>query len=147
VPAPKRHGAPRLVAVGLICAALGAGASAIAVAGASTPHTGAVHHRLRPRALLRRAVQAQLVVATRRGFVRVSLLRGTVRSIAGRRLTLLVGTRRASYRTVTVSLPARTRVRDNHERSTLSALRPGQRALIIRAPHRALVIAHAPRAG
>lgn len=87
------------------------------------------------------------MVATRRGFVHVSIMRGQVRSIAGHRLTLLLGTRRASYRTVTVNLPAHTHVRDNHQRSTLSQVKPGQRALVIRAPHRALVIAHAPRAG
>lgn len=144
---PERHSSLRLVIVGFVCAALGAGASAIAVAGASTPRAAAAHHRLAPRALIRRTVQAELVVATPHGFVHVSVVRGMVKSISGHQLTLLVGTRRASYRTITVTLPSRTRVRDDHRSASLSQIRRGQRALVIRAPDRALVLARTPRLG
>lgn len=136
----------KLVTVGLVCAGLGAGAGVIATAGASTPTSHAApHRRLAPRALIRRVVQGQLVVATRHGFVHVRIDRGQVKSVSGSQLTLLVGTRRATYRTVTLTLPARTRVRDNHQKATLAQVKPGQRAIVIQAPKRALVIAHSPK--
>jgi hypothetical protein len=138
----------KLLSIGLICAALGAGASAVATAGASTPTPRtAPHARLGPRALIRRTVSAQLVVATPRGFVKVDVARGKVESVAGNQLRLVEGTRRATYRTVTITLPANTRVRDNRQKATLSRLAPGQRALVIRGPHRALVIARTPIGG
>ncbi len=136
------------MAVGLICAGLGAGASAIATAGASTPAQGQARHgRLGRRALMRRVVQGQLILATRHGFVRVRIARGQVKSVSGQVLTLIEGTRKASYRTVQLTLPANTRVRDDHQRSTLSQVKAGQRAIVIRAPKRTLVIAHTPPAG
>lgn len=88
-----------------------------------------------------------MVVATPRGFVKVNVARGKVKSVAGHRLTLVEGTRRATYRTVTITLPAGTRVRDNRHKATLGQISPGQRALVIKGPNRALVIAHTPIAG
>jgi hypothetical protein len=138
----------KLIAVGLVCAGIGAGAGAIAVAGASTPQTTTgAHHRVGLRALIRRTVEGQLIVATKHGFVHVNVVRGQVKSVSGQRLTLVVGTRKAAYRTVTVTLPAYTRVRDDHQLATLAQVKPGQRAMAIRAPHRALVFAHTPRTG
>ena len=137
----------KLIAVGLVSAGIGAGAGAIAVAGASTPQTTSAHDRLGPRALIRRTVQGQLIVATKHGFVHINVVRGRVKSVSGQQLTLVVGTRKAAYRTVTVTLPAYTRVRDDHQLATLAQVKPGQRAMVIRAPHRALVIAHTPRTG
>ena len=143
----------KLIAVGLACAAAGAGASAVAVAGASTGAAGKTgtgtkaQRRLGPRTLIRRTVQADLVVATRKGFVHVEVARGQVKSVSGDQLTLVEGTRKASYQTVTLTLPADTRVRDDHQKSTLSAVKAGQRALVIQAPSRALVIAHTPPTG
>lgn len=139
----------KVIAVGLACAAAGAGASAVAVAGASTTPTGtrAAHRGLGPRALVRRTVQGDLVLATRKGFVHVKVARGLVKSVSGNQLTLTEGTRKASYATVQLTLPARTRVRDNRQKATLSAVKPGQRALVVQAPKRALVIAHTPRKG
>jgi hypothetical protein len=138
----------KLITVGVVCAGLGAAGSAVAVAGASTPGAAtAAHARLRPRALIRRTVAAQLVVATRQGFVKVNITRGQVKSVSGHQLTLAEGTRRSTYKTVTLTLPAQTRVRDNHQKATLSQVSAGQRALVIRGPHRALVIAHTPKSG
>lgn len=138
----------RVIAVGLTCAAAGAGLSAIATAGATTSGSGKAAHRgLGPRAIIRRTVQGDLVVATRKGFVHVKVARGLVKSVSGNQLTLAEGTRKASYGTVQLTLPARTRVRDNRQKATLSAVKPGQRAVVIQAPKRALVIAHTPRKG
>ena len=138
----------KLIVVGLACAAVGAGASAIAAAGASTSQSGsAAHHRTGPRGLIRRIVHRQFVVATPRGFVHVSVVRGQVKSVSGNQLTLVEGTRRATYKTVTITLPAGTRVRDNRQLATLSDVKPGQRAMVIRTPRRTLVFAHTPQAG
>jgi hypothetical protein len=138
----------RLGALALSCAAVGAGASAIASAGAATapahPQRAAAAHRaLAPRRLIRRTVEAELVVDTRRGFVTVTIDRGIVRSTSADVLTLAVGTRKATYRTVQLTLPAAsTRVRNDGHRASLDQLAAGERAIVVRGPHRALVIAH-----
>lgn len=138
----------KLGAVALTCVALGVGAGAIAngAASTSTPAAtaGAHHVRLGLRALVRRTAQATLVVHTKQGFVNVTIARGTVQSVSGNQLTLAEGTRKATYKTVTYTLPATVRVRDNRQRSTLSAVKPGQRALVVMLPKRALVVARTP---
>ncbi len=138
----------KLGAVALVCVALGAGASVVANGAASTsahPATTATHHaRLRLGALIRRTAQASLVVHTKQGFVNVTIARGTVQSVSGNQLTLTEGTRKATYKTVTYTLPATVRVRDNRRRSTLNAVKAGQRALVVILPKRALVVARTP---
>ncbi len=138
----------KLGAVALLCVALGVGAGAIANGAASTS-TPAVkarghHAHLGLRMLVRRTAQANLVVHTKQGFANVTVARGTVRSVSGHQLTLAEGTRKATYKTVTYTLPATVRVRDNRQRSTLSAVKPGQRALVVILPKRALVVARTP---
>jgi hypothetical protein len=138
----------KLGAVALVCVALGAAGGVIANSSASTTastHVGGKHAGLRPRALLRRTVQANLVVHTKQGFVNVTIARGTVQSVSGNQLTLAEGTRKASYKTVTFTLPAKVRVRDDRQPSTLGAVKPGQRAVVVLLPQRALVIARTPK--
>ncbi|MGI8505333.1 MAG: hypothetical protein ACR2MK_00760 [Solirubrobacteraceae bacterium] len=144
----------RLVLVAACCVALGAGASAIASAGASTSATAggsahAAHHRgLRGRGLRRlakRAVHGNLVVASKQGFVTVTFDRGKVDSVSGQQLTITEGTKRAAYKTVTLTIPAGARVRDDRQKATLSQLKPGQRVLVVQAPKRTLVVAHTPK--
>jgi hypothetical protein len=74
----------------------------------------------------------------------VSFQRGTITSISGARLTLTEGTRRASYRSVTVTLPAQAAVRDDGKRASLSSVTPGQRVLVIHTPRRTFVLSHTP---
>lgn len=96
--------------------------------------------------LTRHAVHGQVVVATRRGFVTVSFDRGRVASVAGRQLTLTEGRPgTTTAKNVTLTIPTTARVRDDHQRTTLSALQPGQRVMVIRTPRRTLVIAHTPK--
>jgi hypothetical protein len=142
----------RALALATTCVAVGVGIGAITSAGASTTkaassskvaHTAAAarHGRLRHRGrLLRRAVQAAS------GFGTVSFQRGTVTSVSGAQLTLTEGTRKASYKSVTVTVPAQAVVRDNRTRATLSSLTAGQRVLVINAPKRTFVLAHTPKA-
>ncbi len=141
----------RLLLVAVACAALGAGASAIATAGAATgASTHPATHKARTGALRRfaaRAVQGSVVVHTKRGFVTVSFTRGKVDSVNGRQLTITEGTRKASYKTVTLSIPANALVRDNRQKATLSQLTAGQRVTVVNAPRRTLVVARTPRNG
>jgi len=144
----------KLGAVAVSCAALGAGVSAISGAGASTTHTNAAKPAAaraalpgpgrRARLLARHTIDGQLVVATKNGFEHVTIARGTVQSVSGQQLTIAEGTRNATYRTVTMTLPATTTVRDDRANATLAQVQAGQRALVIVGPDRALVIARTP---
>lgn len=144
----------KLGAVALVCVALGAGASAIASSSASTTapakahtgrHAGRAATRARIGKLARHTVQGTFVVHSKRGWVTVTFARGTVESVSGNQLTLAEGTKKATYKTVTLSLPSNVVVRDNRQRSTLSGVSRGQRALVLIAPRRAWVIAHTPK--
>ncbi|MGH2870507.1 MAG: hypothetical protein ACRDNK_23425 [Solirubrobacteraceae bacterium] len=152
MPFLRRHSQIALVAI--CCVALGAGASAIASAGATTgkstsrAHTfGAHQHGHGLRSFARRAVHADLVVATKHGFVTVTVDRGHVASVSGRQVTLIEGTRKQTYKTITLTIPSTAKVRDDRHAASLSALRSGQRVIVITAPHRTLVIARTPRNG
>ncbi len=149
----------RTVTVALAAGGLGAGASAITsaqAAGASHPRAGKLnavrlhagrHHA--PKPLLRAArgtVAGTLVVATKSGFATVTVARGLVQSVNGQQLTLVEGTPKQTYRTVTLTLPANVRVRSDGQASTLAQI-SGERALVVLGPQRALVRAHTPRTG
>jgi hypothetical protein len=68
--------------------------------------------------------------------------RGTVKSVSGQRLTLVDGAaKKAPDETVTITIPATARVRDDRHRATLADVKPGQRATVIQAPKRTFVIA------
>jgi hypothetical protein len=139
--------------VAVSCAVIGAGASAIASAGASTGTTGttaktAHQHALRAGGLRRwatRAVQGNLVVKTKAGFVAVTFERGTVQSVAGQQLTMTEGTKTASYKTVILTIPSNALIRDDRQKATLSDLKPGQRVIVVTAPKRTFVVARTPK--
>ncbi len=142
----------RLVLVAVCCVALGAGASVIAGAGAA-PSTkasaGAKTHGKAKRGGLRRialrTVHGDFVVHTKAGFRTVTVDRGVVDSLAGQQLKITEGTPKATYKTVTLTIPANAQVRDDRQKSSLSAVKPGQRVLVIAAPQRTFVIARTPR--
>lgn len=145
----------RVLLIAASCAGLGAGASAIASAGASTTHAksaradraGTMGKRGRARGALRlaaRSVRGDLVVPTRSGFANVSFDRGFVRSVSGQQLTLAEGTRKATYKTISVTIPSSAVVRDNGQKASLGAVKPGQRAIVVWAPKRMFVIARDP---
>jgi hypothetical protein len=145
----------RLLLTAACCLAIGAGASAVASAGASTSGAskaaagqGVRSGGLRSGALRRlakRTVHADLVVGTRNGFETVSFDRGKVDSVSGRQLMLTESTRTASYKTVTLTIPENARIRDDRRQATLSALQPGQRVIVLTSPRRTFVIAHTPK--
>lgn len=145
------HKHVRLMLVAMSCLALGAGASAIASAGAATggaAHPHAAHRRhAGSRRWLTRAVHGNLTLATKHGFKTVTFDRGTLASVNGQQLTLTEGTRRSAHRTVTLTIPATARVRDNRAPSTLSHLSVGERVMVVEGLRHARVIAHTPRKG
>jgi hypothetical protein len=140
----------KLGAVALVCVALGVGISAIASSAASTStpassHAARMHARARIGKLARRTVQGTFIVHSKSGWATVQFARGTVESVSGSQLTLAEGTKKATYKTVTLTLPSKVLVRDNGQKSTLSSVGQGQRALVVIAPRRAWVIAHTPK--
>jgi hypothetical protein len=147
----RRHS--RLLLVAVCCVAVGAGISAIATAGAATSSSSshaAAKHAKGGKGGLRRllhAVQGSAVVRTADGFANVTFERGKVDSVSGQQLTITEGTRKATYKTVTVTVPAGAVVRDNRQKATLSDVKTGQRVLVLTAPKRTYVIARTPKAG
>ncbi|MBV9817515.1 MAG: hypothetical protein JOZ07_04105 [Solirubrobacterales bacterium] len=142
----------RLLVVAVCCLAVGAGASVIATAGAATSHQArpaARHLRADlafglPRLVLR-SVHGDFVVHTKSGFATVTVDRGVVQSVSGQQLTVQDGTPKATYQTVTLTIPSTAQVRDNGQKASLSAVQPGQRVVVIQAPKRTLVAAHNAR--
>jgi hypothetical protein len=94
--------------------------------------------------IARRAVHGDVVVHTRAGFRTVTFDRGVVDSVSGRQLTIAEGTPKATYRTVTLTIPATARVRDDKRTSSLESVKSGQRVLVLVTPQRTLVIARRP---
>jgi hypothetical protein len=155
----------RLLVVAVCCVALGAGVSAIASAGAATGgatkggaakrtrtagagKSGAAAKRAHAGGVGRfaaRAVSGDVVVHTKTGFATVSFERGTVDSVSGQQLTINEGTAKASYKTVTLTIPATARVRDDRQKAALSDVKAGQRVLVLTAPKQTFVIARSPR--
>lgn len=145
----------RVVAVGGACAALGASASALAPAGATpskpAAHAGkhhGKHARKGVERVLRRAVHVSAVVPAPRtgsGFATVTLDRGTVAAVGSNSITLREGTAKHTYRTVTLTLPANARVRDNRRAAKLADVKAGEKAIVVKAPKRTLVRAHDAR--
>jgi hypothetical protein len=148
----RRHS--RLLLVAVCCVAAGAAISAIASAGAATSASHSTHSRgtrgkARARGLRRlsRAVQGSAVVRTANGFATVTFARGKVQSVNGQQLTIAEGTHQATYKTVTVTVPAGAIVRDNRQKAALSDVKAGQRVLVLTTPRRTFVIARTPKAG
>lgn len=147
----RRH--LQLTAVGVCCLAIGAGAGVVGTAGAASSqparatsrHQHGAFRALAVHRLARRAVHGDLIVATKQGFVTISVDRGRVDSVNAQQLTIAEGTRKAIYKTVTLTIPSGARVRDNGKRSALASLTRGQRVTVIHAPNRTLVIARTPK--
>jgi hypothetical protein len=144
----------RLLMVAVCCVAVGAAASVIAGAGAATsakPAAGAKSQRADKakqgslRRIARRTVHGDFVVHTKAGFVTVTVDRGVVDSVSGQQLKIAEGTPKATYKTVTLTIPADARVRDDKQKASLSSVKAGQRVLVVSAPKRTLVIARTPR--
>lgn len=123
----------RLVGIGALCAAVGAGAG-IAGSTASSPskrgragYAGFRHH---PPFLGGPAVHAEKVVLNRAGtaFITETEDAGTVESVAGDQLTLKEGIGNVTYKTVTLTILSGAKVYRNFAAAQLSDLKSGDRA-------------------
>lgn len=130
--------------------ASGAGTTATGSRGASgarAQRTKHAHGNAGGLARLRRAVSVTAVVPDGKGqFATLSIARGVLLSASTDALTLREGTRRATYKAVTLTLPANTTVRLSRSPSSLAALSAGERVLVIQGPRRTLVSAHPAKA-
>ncbi len=143
----------RLVSVGLACAVLGVGGGAVlnATARDGGGHAargdlaGGQHGKHGAGRLLRHVVHGDLVVGHGKTFGNVTIDRGKVVSMTSSSVTIAEGTRKASYKTVTLPIPANARIRDNHKKATLADLKAGQRIMVVKLPKRTLVRAHDAR--
>jgi hypothetical protein len=89
-----------------------------------------------------RVVHGDAVVPAQNGqFVNVTFDRGVVQSVQGNTLTLKEGTNNATYKTVTLTIPADAKIRDNKQPAQLSDVKPGQRAAVLLGPGHDRVIA------
>ena len=145
----------RSLGLAAVCTAVGAGGTMgfTALSSSASPghhHARAahgVHHRAAR--LLARAVHADAVVPQRGGtFANVVYDRGTVKSVSGQDLTLTEGPGTATYKTVTITIPADARVRRARTRhATLTSLQAGDRVRVLQGPKHTLVRAIPARAG
>jgi hypothetical protein len=149
----------RTVAVGATCALAGAGAG-IAEGSASTNHTTKerVAHAARGRSARAGAVRfgpaggpafaigipggaagppvhSESVVPNEKGgFDTVTMDRGTFSSLSGEQLTITEGTKSATYKTVTLTIPSDATVYRNGEKATLADIKAGDTVTVVQTP-------------
>src|SRR3954451_12149871 len=141
---------PRTLLIAAACTLAGAGGAFGVDALSSAAHDGGHHHGQFRFARhhfgdggLFRAVHADAVVPTRDGtFAHVVFDRGTVKDVSGQDITLTEGTRTATYKDETITVPSDAKVRvfgvDN---ATLADVKPGMRAAVVQGPQKTFVLA------
>jgi hypothetical protein len=124
----------RTITIAAACGVIGAGAG-IAGAGA---HEGQGQGKGKSRQHADRGwhlgapVHAELVVPDRQGgFQTVTLDRGAVKSVSGDQLTITEGTRKATYKDVTLTVPATAKIRRNGDSAQLSDLQAGDLVTVV----------------
>ncbi len=150
----KRATIMRTAVVGATCAFLGA-AAGIAGSSASTNHTtkGRVGHTARIAAIKAGMaigpgfaigipgdgagppVHSESVVPNEKGgFDTVTMDRGTFSSLSGEQLTITEGTKSATYKTVTLTIPSDATVYRNGEKAALSDIKSGDTVTVMQSP-------------
>ena len=76
------------------------------------------------------------------GFETVTMDRGSFSSLSGDQLTITEGTKSATYKTVTLTIPSRATVRRNEAQAKLSDLKAGDEVNVIQSPKSTVVIAN-----
>src|SRR3954454_24747887 len=140
----------RTILIAAVCGVIGAGAG-IAGAGAhqgghkaGTRHA-ASHHRFGGFGL-GGPVHAELVVPDRQGgFKTVTFDRRTVEAVPGDQLTIHEGTRKATYKTVALTIPSGAKIRRNGDDAQLSDLQAGDFVAVVTSGDKTVVKAKAPR--
>jgi hypothetical protein len=76
------------------------------------------------------------------GFDTVTMDRGSFSSLSGDQLTITEGTKTATYKTVTLTIPSNATVRRNEEKAQLSDLKAGDEVMVAQSPNGTFVVAH-----
>jgi hypothetical protein len=76
------------------------------------------------------------------GFDTVTMDRGSFASLSGDQLTITEGTKAATYKTVTLTIPSGATVRRNREAAKLSDLKSGDTVMVLQGPQGTVVAAH-----
>ena len=146
----------RTGAVGAICALAGAtagiaGSSAssskptqTAVASAAIADGPGVRLKFGPLAdAAGPPVHSDTVVPNEKGgFDTVTMDRGSFSSLSGNQLTITEGTKTATYKTVTLTIPSGATVRRNGEAAKLSDLKSGDTVMVMQSPKATVVAAN-----
>jgi hypothetical protein len=152
----KKSTIARTAAIGATCALAGA-AAGIAGTSAATPST-TKHPGLRrwlglaplagPLAMAVPGVAAgppvhsdAVIPDEKGGFDTVTMDRGTFSSLSGQDLTITEGTKTATYKTVTLTIPGDATVRRNGETAKLSDIKSGDTVVVAQGPKGTLVAA------
>jgi hypothetical protein len=76
------------------------------------------------------------------GFDTVTMDRGSFSSLSGNQLTITEGTKTATYKTVTLTIPSGATVRRNGEAAKLSDLKSGDTVMVMQSPKATVVAAN-----
>jgi hypothetical protein len=76
------------------------------------------------------------------GFDTVTMDRGSFSSLSGDQLTITEGTKAATYKTLTLTIPSGATVRRNGQAAKLSDLKSGDTVMVLQSPHGTDVAAH-----
>lgn len=148
-----------LTALAAGCVAIGAAGSTIVAASAESPSTPksataakapkagtkAKISRAAVERAARRAVHAEITVATKDGFDEVVVDRGVVTAVSGDELTVQHKTKKLTGDTVTVKIPADAKVRVDRKEAKLIDVKQGQRVAVLQLPKRTVVRAMTPK--
>jgi hypothetical protein len=148
----KRSTVLRMSIVGALCAIAGAAAG---IAGSSASSSPAPHPRIGlggPGFFFKHGplagvsgppVHADAVVPKQGGgFETVTMDRGSFSSLSANQLTINAGTKTATYKTVTLTIPSGATIRLNGVQAQLSDLRSGDEVTVLQSPPNTVVIAH-----
>src|SRR3954465_4813146 len=129
----------RIIAIAGACALAGAGAGS---AGSDAPSGGHFrnHHGHQFGRFAKGPVHADLVVPTRGGeFKTVTLDRGLVQRVDNGSLTIKEGTRTATYKTATLTIPSDAKISRNRDAAQLSELQPGDYVTVVQSSGKTFV--------
>jgi len=88
-------------------------------------------------------IHADTVVPNEKGgFETITMDRGSFSSLSGDQLTITEGTKSATYKTVTLTIPSGATVRRNDADAKLSDLKSGDTVMIVQSPEGTVVAAH-----
>ena len=85
---------------------------------------------------------ANVVPNNKGGFDTVTMDRGSFSSLSGDQLTITEGTKTATYKTVTLTIPSGATVRRNGEAAKLSDLKSGDTVMVLESPQGTVVTAN-----